>query len=892
MGWRHFFQERPKGAEIDEEIRAHLDMAIQERIARGETPQQARRSARLELGNAGALKEDVRTVWTWAALDSLVKDAKYAARRIRKSPGFTAIAVLTLGFGLSVNATIFGLISSLFLRPLPVADAEQLVLVLRKPANGEFLGGMSWSDYQDYRAGIPEFRDMLALAFRPAHLSIDGHAPDRTWIEAVSGNYFSMLGVAPWKGRLFLPGEGEKPNTDPIAVLAYSYWQTRLGGDPAIIGRNAVINGRSLTIVGIAPRTFSSAQWSIAPSAFVPATIMPELFPGNESVLESRNSGAFKVMAHLRAGVSQAQATSAVQLLANQLAEEYRPDDRDTKVFVLPERLSRPEPSFSGFVPFAVAVFSVMAGLVLFIACANVANLMFSRAVARQNELGIRSAIGGGRRRLVGQLLTESALLALLAGGVGMLLSHGSEILFARLSALTGDIPVRPAEGWDWLPTVCTMLVSVIAGIATGLFPALRATKADPLAALKGSGPRTGSDRHLFRSGLVMGQVTVSVVVLVCAGLFLRSLLELGAHDLGFRTDRLVMASVDLGLQGYEQERGSRFLDQLAERVRALPGVESAAIGSSVPFDTDMTTRAVASTDEPEPREPDAEDKALRAGVNRVDPAYFETLGVTLLRGRPFAGRDDGSASDVAVVNETFAARLWPGQEAIGKRFRWQSGSNPIEVIGIVSNGKYHLLGEAARPFVYLPIAQEYSSPVTLHVRSEADEPLALAPALREVIRGLDPDLPVFNVRTMEEHLRGSAFAYLPLRLAAAVALTQGMVGLLLAVMGVYGVVAFSVSRRMRDIGIRVALGASKADVLRLVSRSALWPALVGLALGLAIALALARLLTALLYGVNPVDAPVFVAVAALMAGLALLGCWLPGRRAFRVDPVTALREG
>ena len=890
MRWRDWFRRSPGDAEIDEEIRAHLEMATRERMERGESEEVARRSAALELGNAGLVKEDTRGVWVRAAREAVAQDFRYALRRLRKSPGFTLVAVLTLAFGLSANATIFSLVSTMFLRPLPVQDAESMVVLLRKQAGSAFFGGVSWSDYRDYRAEVGEFRDALALAFRPAHVSVDGHAPDRTWIEAVSGNYFSMLGVTPTAGRLFAQGEGETAGADPVAVLAYDYWQSRLGGDRRVIGREAVINGRSLTIVGVARKGFSSAQWSIAPSAFVPATMMPELFPGNESILVDRDSGAFRVMAQLKPGARAEEAESAAQVVGQRLDERYRPDGKKSRVVVRPERLTRPQPSFSGFVPFAIAIFGAMAALVLFIACANVANLMFSRALDRRREIGIRSAIGARRRRLIGQLLTESVVLGLLAGAAGLALSHAAGLALARMSAISGDVPIRANESGDWLPAVATMLLSVAVGAVTGLFPALRATRVDPLAVIKGGAPGLAEGRQTFRSGLVLSQVAVAVVVLACAGLFVRSLASLEASELGFRTERLAMASLDLRLQGYDRDRGLRFLEELTESVRALPGVESAAIGSSVPFDTQMTTRAVAPADEAGAGD-DGEASALKAGLNRIDAAYFEALGVTLLRGRELDARDRDSSARVAVVNETFARRLWPDEDALGRRFRWKTGGDPIEVVGVAADGKYLMLGEAPRPFVYLPIPQEYSAPVTLHVRTKTEDALALAPALREAIRELDPDLPVFDVRTMDEHLRQSAFAYLPIRMAATVAGAQGLVALLLAVMGVYGVVASSVSRRTRDIGIRVVLGARGLDVFRMVSGAALRPALLGLGLGLAAALGLARFLTALLYGLDPADAPVFGAVGALMLGVSLLACWVPARRALRIEPIAALRQ-
>ena len=894
MDWKRLFQRRPNDAEINEEIEAHLRMAIQDRIGQGESPQQARASAIQELGSATLVREDTRAVWISAALEKFGQDLRYAVRQMRRSPGFTAVAVLTIGFGLSVNITIFSMIRLLFLQPLPVENAGRLVVVLQQRENAEFAHGMSWSDFQDFRAGISEFSDMLAISFRPAHLSIPGRTADRSWIESVSGNYFSMLGIRPQAGRLFQPGEGEKRGADPVVVLGYDYWQTRLGGDPGIVGSAAVINGRAFTIIGIAPESFSSAQWAMAPAAFIPATMIPAIFPGTNSILDSRDSAAFKVMAYLRPGVTTAQASSAVQVVAQRLAREYRPGATGIQAFVRPERMTRPEPSVSRFMPFAAVVFSVMAGLVLLIACANVANLMFSRALGRHREIAVRTAIGAPRRRLVRQLLTESLVLAALAGAVGMLLSYAAAPLLDRFAPSPGDIPIRPDASWSWLPLLYTVLVSVVAGIVTGLAPALRATKVDVYPILKGAGPNAGRKRHLMRSSLVLTQVAVCVVVLVCSGLFIHSLRELAAYDLGFQPDRLVMASVDLGLQGYNEEQSRQFLDRLTGQVQGLPGVQSAALASSVPFDTYFETRAIVPANLPTATVPAGKDDALKAGVNHVDPAYLQTLGVTLQTGRGFTDQESDSAAPVAVVNETLADRLWPGQEPLGKYFRWESPDSngvPIEVIGVASNGKYVMLGEAPRPYLYVPLARRHASLATLHVRTRSADPLALAPALRRVFRDLDPDLPIFNLRSMEEHLRTSVFGFLPLRMGALLAGAQGIIALLLAVIGIYGVVAYAVSQQTREIGIRIALGASNRDVFRLVSRSGLRPTFLGLTLGLAASFGLARLLAVLLYGLNPFSIPVFATVTALVVAVSLLACWLPARRAVRVDPIEALRQ-
>jgi len=869
---RHFpWVRRPDDEEVRDELRAHLELATAERIARGESPEEARRAARLELGNVTLVEEDVREVWTVRWARSVAADVRLAVRRLRAAPGFTLVAVLTLALGLSVNATLFSLISSLFLRPLPVKDAERLAVVLRQTEKTELLSGVSWLDFEDLRSGVGEFSDVLALAFRPAHLSVAGGAPDRVWIEAVSENYFAMLGVRPGFGRLLEPGDAA-----PVAVLGHRYWKTRLGGDPSVVGQAAVINGRSFTVIGIAAESFTSAQWSIAPSAFIPARTMPSVFPGSDTVLERRDSGAFKVMARLRPGATAAQATASADLAVGRDRGEA---DR-SRLIVRPERLTRPEPSFSRFMPFAAAAFLVMAGMVLFVACANVANLLFARAADRERELGIRGALGARRGRLVRQLLTESLVLALLAGLAGAALSYLAGVGLAEVARISGDMPVAADETWDWRPAAAAMAVAVIAGLLTGVVPAWKGTGFDLAKTIQGgdAGGATGGwrRRSWFRSGMVFGQVAMSVVVLASGALFAHSLYELSSHDLGFRPERVLLASVDLKLQGYDPAAVERFLRELKPRLESLPGVEAAAFASDVPFDVSMSMRAV--------------EDGPRAALNRVDADYFRTLGVPLVRGRGLDEGDDDGARRTAVVNETFARRMWPGEEGLGQSFRWKERGEPVEVVGVAADGKYLMLGEAPRPFVYLPLAQEGASPVTVHLRASSDAPLDLVAPLRAAVAEIDPDLPVFNVRSMEEHLRTSVFGFLPLRAAALLAGVQGATALLLAVLGVYGVAAFSLRRRRREIGIRVALGAGRLDVLRAVARAALWPALAGVGLGLPAALGAGRLLGAMLYGVEPLNPVVFAAVAAFTLGVSVSACWWPARRAMRGSPLRSLR--
>ena len=813
-----------------------------------------------------------------------MNDLKFAFRQLLKNPGFTAVAVLTLALGISANTTIFSIISGMFFQPLRVKDPERLVLVLQKSAIWKAPHGHSWLDYRDYGQRVDAFEDALAVFFNPAHLSLPGQEPERAWIEAVSGNYFSMLGVPARLGRVFRRDEGEKPGADPVVVLSHDYWQRKFGGDPSVLGQTMALNGHPFTIIGVTPETFGSAQWSMAPAAFVPASMLGQVREDGDRFLKERGAPMFKVMARLKPGVTPGQAGAAVEAVARQLARDFPEEHKQARVFVVPERYCRPEPTFSEFMPLVSSVFMVMVLLVLLIACANVANLMFSRALVRQKEMGIRTAIGATRWRLLRQLLAESVVLALLAGALGWLIAFWSASLLAGFNP-AGDIPIRTDHNWDWHVLAFTSLASLFAGILTGIAPALRATKLDVQATLKEEGASLlASRRHPFRSGLVIVQVAVCVVLLIAGGLFVRSLQRVARLELGFRADHLLMGSLDLGLQGYTDAAQKQFYRELVDRVQALPGVRSASLALSVPFDYGFDVAQVA----PEEKAGD-KDSFTSVNDNRVDPGYLTTMGTTLLRGRNFTAHDTDTALKVAIVNDCMAGKFWPNQDALGKRFKWGRHGELWQVVGVTRNGKYVMIGEEPRPFFYVPLRQRHSSPITLHVWSAGDA-AALIPALRGVLRQMDPHLPVYNLRTVEQHLHDSVFATMPLRMGALLAGVQGLLGLLLAVMGIYGVVSYVVSQRTREIGIRMALGAQKLDVFRLVVRDGLKLTLIGLAIGLLFALGLTGVFSKILYGLTPAATPVFAGVVVLLAGVALLACWLPARRAAKVDPIVALR--
>lgn len=821
----------------------------------------------------------------------MLSDFYSAVRQLTKNPGFSTVAILTLVLGLTVNVAIFSIINSLFFQPLPVKDADQLAFVLQKNPKAPFPHAQSWPDFRDIQREVPEFADVAALFFTPAQLSVPGRTPDRTWIEAVSGNYFSMLGVEPGLGRLFLPGEGQTPGKDPIIILSHRYWQTKLGGDPSIIGKPLNLNGRPFTVVGITPSTFGSAQWSLGPGAFVPATMLGQFADNGTALLEYRGAPIFKTLARLKPGLSVEQAQASLDVLARRLAADHPKEHTGLTLQALPEMRCRPEPSFSNFMPFAAAVFMGMALLVLVIACANVANLMFSRAIVRRREMGIRAAVGASRWQLVRMLLMESLVLAVIAAVLGSVLARWAGDFLQQLSP-QGDIPVQVNEEQGWLPVAFTFLSALAAGVITGIVPALRATRLDLQATLQAGGSVAPSfERHRFRSMLVIGQVACCLVVLVCGGLFVQSLRQMSNLPLGFRPERLLTASLDLGMQGYDEARGRQFLRELTERAAALPGVESAALAAAVPFDTSsfMLGCEVGAEGRIIPGLETGDEGYLTGNYNRIDEHYARTMGLTLVRGRDLTRQDDAAAPRVALINESMARMLWPDADALGQRFRLHRGGAYTQVVGIVRDGKYRMLNEKPQPFVYIPLAQNYGAPVTLHLRTRG-EPAALINDLRRTLQTLDPDLPIYNVRTMEEHLRTSAFALMPLRLGAGMLSAQALLGLALAVMGIYGVVAYTVSQRTREIGIRMALGASRSSVLRTVMRGGLRLTVIGLVVGLVIAFGLVHALASLLYGLDPFSLPVFALSLVLLAGFALLACLVPARRAMNVNPIEALR--
>jgi predicted permease len=817
----------------------------------------------------------------------MLTDLRFALRQLAKSPGYSLVVVLTLAFGIAVNTQIFAMVSAFFLQPMPVRDPGRLTAIVQRSDVINLPYQMSFLDFQDIRAGSKALTDHVAFVSTPAHVSVPGHAPERVAIEAVTPDAFEKLGITAILGRPLQPSDGEMSPGNSVTVLTHRYWQSHFGSDLSVVGRSVLIDGKPFTIVGVAKPGFESFSYIFSAGGFIPSGALTQLREDGDAVFKYRSMSLWRVLSYLRPGATIRGANAELGVFAKRFAKDFPAEHRNVRFQAVLEQRARPDPAVTDFTPVFTALFAGLVLLVLFIACANVANLMGARALGREKEFVVRAALGATRWRLLRQLLVESVVLAVIAGALGGLLAGFGGELFRHFQPNTGGISVREPQASAWQIWAFTGLISLVAGLASGLLPALRSSRIDLNDGLKqGAARQLGHGRHRLRNLLVIGQVAISCVVLIAAALFLRGLQAVRQLNLGFRPDRIVMLSLDLNLQGYDKGRGLRFEDQVLERIRALPGVESAGFAQHVPFNNNITIRNLW-PDNPTAHVPDGN---TPVAFSAVTSGFIEMFGVPLLRGRDLAPSDDENAPLVAVINEAMAKAFWPGVDPIGQHFRrdWQGGP-PIEVVGVAATGKYIMLTEDPKPYYYVPFVQSYGMPASLVVRAAGD-PHGLAQGLREAIHAVDPDLPIYSLVTFDEHLASSAFALMPLRLGATMAGIQGSLGLLLAVLGLYSVVSYGVTQRTREIGVRMALGATRNDVLQLVSREGLRLTSIGIVIGLLMALGLSFVLAHVLYGVRAVDPIAFPAVAIGLLAIAALACWFPARRATEVNPIEALR--
>jgi predicted permease len=820
-------------------------------------------------------------------MGTFLQDLRFAARVLVRNPGFTAVAVLSLALGIGANSTIFTLVNAVLLRPLPMQDPDRLVAVFTTDERnrGSFFNYMQTSrpNFQDYLKSNDVFSGMVAHSGLALAFSGKGE-PEQIFGELVSGDFFGVLGVKPALGRAFLPDEDKVPGASLVTVLSDSFWQRRLGGDPAVVGREITLNGHAFTVVGIAPEGFKGTNAIFAPALWVPTMTHPQLATGFlKENMEARRALIFGMTGRLKPGVTLVEAETRLKAIAGQLAREYPDDNGGRSVALLPLSQATINPGFRENMTRAASLLLTVVGLVLLIACANVANLLLARASARQREVAVRLSLGASRGRLVRQLLTEGLLLALVACVLGLLIAYWAQgVLWSQRP------PGLALDAIDLTPNLrvlgFTLAVSLVTAIVFGLAPALSASRPDIVGELKQrGGPAVGGNRPLnLRSLLVAGQVALALVALVAAGLFVKSLGNAQRIDPGFDHEKLAVLTIDLGAQGYGEQQARDFQRRMLERAAALPGVERATLASGVPLFQGGFMRTVF------PEGVDSSDRknGKLVQLNTVEPGYFETMGISLLRGRDFAASDHPESTRVVVVNETMAKQFWPEQEAVGKRFKFFGQDWWNEVVGIARDGKYNFLGENPQPHIYLSLTQTFEPAVSLHLRASGDPATALGMARREV-QSMDRVLPITNVFTFGEILRQSLWAP---RMGAALLGVFGLLSLVLAVIGIYGVMAYSVNQRTRELGLRMALGADQADVLTLVVRQGVTLAAFGIAVGLALAFAGTRLVGNLLFGVTTHDPLVFAGIPLLLALAALLASVQPALRAARVDPAVALR--
>ena len=805
-------------------------------------------------------------------------DLRYGWRTLRKNPGFTAIAVLTLALGIGANTTIFSWINSTLLSPIPGARETSRIVSLTLGGTVDDPGQFSYPDYLDLRAGSRTFSGLAAFAFRPLDLTGTGK-PERLWAADVSANYFDVFGVRPILGRGFLPAEGQKPGGAPVAVLSYSLWQRRFGGDPGIVGRTIGLNRHPFTVVGVAPAAFQGTMTGLRTDLWVPV-VMQQQVAGAWDWLHDRGDHELMLQGRLAPGVSVPQAREEMNLLMQHLAEEF-PESHFSHKDVQIYPLWRAPNGANGYFYVLLPMLMAMAGVVLLLACANVANLLLVRSVARRREIAIRMSIGAGRWPVVRQLLMESLLLALAGGAVAMLITAWSAGTFADFLPATSFpvvLDVRP----DRVVLLAALIISVITGAIFGAVPAFRASSLDPVAVLKEetAGASAGRRKARLTSALVVAQLALSLLLLISAGLFIRAFRRAQQFDPGFNPNHVLLASFDLFPAGYTRQQGIAFDRELLAKVGSLPGVQSVTLADAIPLGL-VRNMEMVKLEGYLPRPHESMDvRSAEAG-----PDYLRTMQIPLIAGREFTIEDTDDSQAVAVVNQALADRYWPHQDAIGKRV-WAEG-HWSTIVGVAANSDYDELNEKPQPFLYLPLFQDYTTHPTIHVRAAGD-PLAFAPVLEKAVHELNADLPLFDVDSLLARVQvASANA----RIAGTFVGVFGLLALVLAAVGIYGVIAYTTRQRTREIGIRLALGARRNDVFRLVVGQGLRLAMAGLLIGLGLSLTITRFLRSELFGIASTDSLTFTGIALLLSLVALAACYIPARRASKVDPVLALRK-
>jgi predicted permease len=887
-------------ASLVEELTQHLEDRYRELHSGGATEEDAQRKALEELNDTYPLRKEFRKSDAMPAneavpagdarsgnlIDNLWRDLRYAARAMRKNPIFVLFVVLTLALGIGANTTIFTIINTLILNPLPVKDSSHLAGVARTEAKSTSKSKsslpMSYLDLKDYQARNEVFTSLAGYT-SPRTLTLQtGGASQRMFSELVTGNYFSTLGLKPAVGRFFLTEEDSTPGAHAVAVMNYATWQGRFGGENDIVGKTLRLNNIVFTVIGVAPPRFLGVDLVFGPDLWIPAAMAEQLLPGEMvHALSDRSRAEFQAVGRLKPGVSQTQAKANIATVAAALEREYPQADKGHTATV---RSVKDILYGDGSLLFGSMALLVVAGIVLLIACSNVANLLLARSAARQQEIAVRLAIGASRGRLVRQLLTESVSLGFISGAAGAAIGYAA--LQLLWSFLPPDVSFNLiAPKLDASVFIFTAAVSLLAGFLFGTVPALRASRASVAEALKEEARTVGRSRRrvTMANALLTGQVAFSCLSLVIAALFLRSIQRAYEIDPGFQTKHLAVFLTSPGQAGYGKAQTKAFYKEVRERVARLPGIESASWSLNLPF-----WGRIASGVQVEGRQQRSQADVITTVLNTVDLNYFETAGIAVDKGREFTQVDQENSTPVAIVNEKMAHDYWPNGEALGKRIQLPGEKGLRQIVGIARTANYSTLGEPPQRCIYVPLEQSYFDAMILYVRSKGDPQQILIPVQREM-RAVAPQVLANDMRTGQKIVNDALFTP---RIGVGLLSAFGLLALGLASIGLYGIMAYSVSQRQREIGVRMALGAARQNILRLILKRGMSLVLAGIVIGVAVALVIGRLLARMLYGVSASDPISVVSAVIVLFAIALLACYLPARRASRVDPLVALREG
>jgi len=871
---RSLFRKDKAELDLSEELQFHLQNQIDEFMAQGMNTREARRAALQSLGGVEQVKEECREMRPTNLIENFLQDIRFGFRMLRRNPGFTVLAILCLTLAIGANAAVFSWVEGILLRPYPLVLNQERLVALAGTVRGE-RDQTSWPDLLDVQRSCTLCETLFVSNITGATLSI-GERAEVTTGSIVSANYFDAIGVHPILGRGFEPGEDTGRNAHPVVVISYHLWQSRFKGDPEIIGKTQRFDNVVHTIIGVAPEGFYGTFVGREMEYWVPLS-MVESFYGGSRLLEDRGARWCEAYVRLKPGVTRSQAQQEISAIAARLDTEYPATNRGRGIKVWP-LWNTPFNHASHLLP-TLEIMVVVAVFVLFIVCANVGNLLLVRSFVRRHEMTVRLAVGASRRRLLGQLVTEGLLLSACGAAGGMLVTYWCR--HALVLFFPGDVLYLPGQ-IDGRVLWLSVAVCLAVTLAVGLVPALQTRDLALADTLKNeaSAVMGARGRGWFRSSLVVLQVTLSFILLVGATLLMQSLRKIRTTNPGFSTTAVLDTWIPLIAAGYDEPRAKIFQDELIQRVRALPGVEAAAYARAVPLGYGSFSSTVITVDgyEPQPNEqPTAE-------YNEVSPGYFATLGIPLLSGREFTRADDENAPRVAIVNQTMIARYWRGQNPIGQRL--QVKGNWVQVVGVVKDSKYYSMDETPRPFFYVPLRQYFSIEPDIHIR--ATQPLqTIQTALLREVRALDPNLTLYEMITLQDQVNRSTSHEL---VAVALVALFGGLALLLASIGLYGVMSYTVSQSTRELGLRMALGADASNVLRLVMSRGLLLTAAGIIIGIALALPLTRLLGNLLYQVSPRDPLAFAAAFAVMTLASVAACFLPAWRATRTDPIRALR--